>query len=136
MTKILLDTNAYAAFMAGDVQVLDCLVDAKVIYMSTIVIGELYAGFRGGKKFARNREELMSFLSKDGLKIIDVTSETSEIFGELKYGLAKRGKMIPVNDIWIAAHTIETGSKLITFDDHFRNVQGLRIWDERKSARH
>ena len=38
--------------------------------------------------------------------------------------------MIPVNDIWIAAQTIETGSQLITFDGHFKNISGLRIWDE------
>jgi tRNA(fMet)-specific endonuclease VapC len=38
--------------------------------------------------------------------------------------------MIPINDIWIAAHTVETGSKLITYDPHFRHIPGLRIWEE------
>lgn len=132
MTKILLDTNAYSSFLSGDKSVFDYIVEAEVIYISTIVIGELFAGFHGGGKLSQNREELKSFLSKDGVEVIDVTVETAEIFGETKAGLSKKGKMIPLNDIWIAAHSIETGSKLITYDKHFKNISGLRIWEELK----
>jgi tRNA(fMet)-specific endonuclease VapC len=130
MTKILLDTNAYSAFMAGDKSVFEYIVEAEAIYISTIVIGELFAGFHGGGRFNQNKEELKLFLSKDGVKTIDVTMETAEIFGEIKSKLTKTGKMIPLNDIWIAAHSIETGSKLITYDRHFKNISGLRIWEE------
>ena len=130
MTKILLDTNAYSGFMAGDKRVFEYIVEAEIIYISTIVIGELFAGFHGGEKLTQNKEELKSFLNKDGVKIIDVTMETAEIFGEIKSVLSKKGKMIPLNDIWIAAHSIETGSKLITYDEHFKNINGLRIWEE------
>ncbi len=129
MTKILLDTNAYTAFMAGDQHVLSYMVDAEVVYISTIVIGELFAGFYGGDKVLQNKEELKIFLSKDSIKIIDVTMETAEIFGELKSALARKGRMIPLNDIWIAAHAIEYGSKLITYDEHFKNIDGVRIWE-------
>jgi tRNA(fMet)-specific endonuclease VapC len=129
MTKILLDTNAYTAFMAGDQHVLSYMVDSEVVYISTIVIGELFAGFYGGDKVLQNKEELKIFLSKDSIKIIDVTMETAEIFGELKSVLARKGRMIPLNDIWIAAHAIEYGSKLITYDEHFKNIDGVRIWE-------
>jgi len=132
MTKILLDTNAYSSFLSGDKNVFDYIVDAEVIYISTIVIGELFAGFHGGGKLSQNREELKSFLNKDGVEVIDVTVETAEIFGEIKAGLSKKGKMIPLNDIWIAAHSIETGSKLVTYDKHFKSINGLRIWEELK----
>ena len=132
MTKILLDTNAYSSFLSGDKCVFDYIVEAEVIYISTIVIGELFAGFHGGGKLSQNREELKSFLNKDGVEVIDVTIETAEIFGEIKAGLSKKEKMIPLNDIWIAAHSIETGSKLVTYDKHFKNISGLRIWEELK----
>ena len=132
MTKILLDTNAYSGFMSGNKLVYDYLVEAQEIYISTIMIGELFAGFHGGNKYKENRDELKLFLSKDDIKIIDVTIETSQIFGELKAELSKTGKMMPLNDIWIAAHAIETGSKLITFDVHFKKISGLRIWEELK----
>ncbi|MBN1294335.1 MAG: hypothetical protein JXB48_21040 [Candidatus Latescibacteria bacterium] len=54
---------------------------------------------KGGNKFSENKDELRRFLNKDGVKIIDVTIETSEIFGEIKAELSKKGSMIPLNDI-------------------------------------
>ena len=132
MTKISLDTNAYSEFMSGNSLVFEYIIEAEEIYLSTVMLGELFAGFKGGKKYSKNREDLKSFMHKDGIKIINVTMETAEIFGEIKSGLTKKGKMIPLNDIWIAAHTIETGSKLITFDSHFKQINGLRIWEELK----
>ena len=130
MKKILLDTNAYSGFMSGDQLVFDCIVESEIIYMSTIMIGELFAGFHGGSKFSKNKKELKTFLNKEGVRIIDVSIETSEIFGEIKSELSRKEKMIPLNDIWIAAHAIETGAKLVTHDAHFKNISGLRLWDE------
>ena len=132
MTKILLDTNAYSAFMAGDQTIFDYIVDSDAVYVSTVMLGELFVGFARGDKFSVNKQELKSFLSKDGIKVINVTMETSEIFGEIKASLRQSGKMIPLNDIWIAAHAVETGSKLVTYDSHFKNIAGLRLWDEMK----
>jgi len=130
MTKILLDTNAYSEFMSGNSLVFDYIIEAEEIYLSTVMIGELFAGFKGGNKYGPNVAYLKSFINKDGVKIVNVSIETAEIFGEIKSDLSKNGKMIPLNDIWIAAHTIETGAKLITFDTHFKHINGLRIWDE------
>ncbi|MFH2067663.1 MAG: type II toxin-antitoxin system VapC family toxin [Pseudomonadota bacterium] len=132
MTKILLDTNAYSGFMSGDQLVFDYIVESEIVYISTIMLGELFAGFQGGNRYAANKNELKIFLNKDGVTIIDVTIETSEIFGEIKAALNKKGKMIPLNDIWIAAHAVETGAKLLTYDTHFKNIDGLRVWAELK----
>ena len=60
--------------------------------------------------------------------MLDASQETSQIFAEIKYNLKKAGTPIPINDVWIAAHTFETGSVLITYDAHFEKVAGLRIW--------
>jgi predicted nucleic acid-binding protein len=32
---------------------------------------------------------------------------------------------IPSNDIWIAAHALETGADLLSFDEHFSCIEGL-----------
>lgn len=128
--KILLDTNAYSGFLAGDRRVFDAIIESRDIYFPTIVIGELFAGFRGGTRFQENKRELKQILAKPGVQLIDASMETAEIFGEIKNTLRINGTMIPLNDIWIAAHTIETGSKLITFDLHFRHIAGLRVWEQ------
>jgi tRNA(fMet)-specific endonuclease VapC len=132
MTKILLDTNAYSRFMSGDETVLDYVVESEIVYCSTIILGELFAGFQGGDRYLENIRELKSFLSKEGVKVLNVTLETSEIFGEIKALLRDRGTMIPLNDIWIASHAMETGAKLVTYDTHFRHIPGLRVWEPLK----
>jgi predicted nucleic acid-binding protein len=36
---------------------------------------------------------------------------------------------IPINDVWIVSGAVETSSLLITYDNHFRQVPGIRLWD-------
>lgn len=130
MRQILLDTNAYVRFLAGDERVLASLAGADRVYMSVFVLGELNAGFRAGKKGRENRRILESFLEKPSVAVLEATRETAEIFGIVKDSLRKAGKPIPVNDVWIAAHALETGSVLVTYDGHFQAVPGLRIWED------
>jgi tRNA(fMet)-specific endonuclease VapC len=127
--QVLLDTNAYARLLSGDERVLAVLAGADRIYMSVFVLGELNAGFRAGKKGPENRRILERFLEKPSVAVLEATRETAEIFGIVKDSLRKAGKPIPVNDVWIAAHALETGSVLVTYDAHFRAVPGLRIWE-------
>lgn len=129
MRKIVLDTNAYSAFFAGDSSVQKAIVTSDVVEMSTIVIGELYFGFFGGNRFEENKDQLDGFLKKSNVQVIGVTLETSEIFGEIQNELKTKGKPIPINDVWISAQAVETGAKLVTFDGHFDNVSGLRLWE-------
>ena len=48
--KVLLDTNALSALWNGDERVLDALGQAECVFMSIIVLGELFVGFRGGTR--------------------------------------------------------------------------------------
>ena len=130
MKKVLLDTNAYARFLAGDEKVLARLAQADRVYMSVFVLGELFAGFRAGAKEKHNRRIFESFLSKPGVSVLEATTETAEYFGMIKASLRKVARPIPVNDVWIAAHVLEAGAVLVTYDSHFLAVPGLRIWDE------
>ena len=128
MNRVLLDTNAYTAFLNGDEQVLDALSSANKVYMSIFVLGELHSGFRGGSKMKSNMDTLNLFLSKSSVEIVPGTLETASIFGEIKNQLKKVGSPIPINDVWIAAHSLETASVLITYDHHFSHILGLRLW--------
>ena len=128
MKRILLDTNAYVRLLGGDDAVLDALAEAETVFMSVIVLGELHAGFHGGSRHEQNLKRLDSFLHKSTVRILPATSETALIFGELKDRLRRRGRPIPINDVWIAAQVIETGSVLVTFDVHFQEIDGVRVW--------
>ena len=128
MSSILLDTNAYTGLINGDTGILEYMAQADTIYISTVMLGELYAGFYGGSKFEWNCDILNDFLDKDTISIVDVSHNTSKIFGKIKNELRLKGAMIPLNDIWIAAHSLETNSTLLAFDKHFANISELKIW--------
>ena len=127
--RILLDTNAYVALLSGEKAVLDALGAADTVYVSVFVLGELHCGFRGGSRPRENRDILTRFLRKPTVKILHATPETAEIFGEIKQRLRAAGTPIPINDVWISAHAIETGAVVVTYDKHFDRVPGLRAWD-------
>ncbi len=129
MKKIILDTNAYSRYLKGDQDVLNVLGIADIVYMSIFVLGELFTGFKGGEKEKENIQNLNLFLTKPAVNILNGTRETSEIFGLIKHNLRLKGVPLPVNDIWIAAHTVESGSILVTYDERLKNIENIRIWD-------
>lgn len=129
MKKLLIDTSGYSHLLRGDEKVFLALSKADIVYMSVFVIGELYAGFKGGSRELTNKDLLIQFIEKPTVHVLKATVETAEIFGQLKHDLRIMGTPIPINDIWIASHTIETGSVIITYDVHYLMIKGLRIWD-------
>ena len=128
MRTVLLDTNAFTALLGGDNTVLKAIDRADRVYASVIVMGELEAGFRGGSRYAANLTILEKFLDTPTVEVLPVTRETSDAFGRVKDVLRRKGTPIPINDVWIGAQCIETGSHLLTYDRHFDLIEGLRLW--------
>ncbi len=129
MKEIILDTNAYSRYLAGDENVLNALAKTDTVYMSIFVLGELYAGFKAGSREKENKEILDRFLQKPTVTILDATIDTSDVFGMLKNILKKAGTPLPINDVWIASHAVETGSTIVTYDSHFKKIPTIRLWD-------
>ena len=125
--KLLLDTNAYVQLLKGSAAVANLVRGAERVIFSTVVVGELLFGFRNGSRYERNRAALDDFLSQPWLELVQVTLTTADRFGRVAAALRKAGTPIPTNDIWIAAHALETGAELITFDRHFDSVRGLPV---------
>ena len=125
--KLLLDTNAYAAWKRGDERLVALVRNATEILVSVIVAGELQFGFRQGSRYQRNMAELREFLGSPYVTFIDATMTTADRFARIAAELRKKGSPIPTNDIWIAAHAMESGAELISFDQHFAQIDGL-VW--------
>ena len=78
--------------------------------MSAIVVGELMYGFRRGSQFERNMAALREFLDSPYVTLISVGDETSDHYSRIAVSLRAKGRPIPTNGIWIAAHAIQTGA--------------------------
>jgi tRNA(fMet)-specific endonuclease VapC len=48
-------------------------------------------------------------------------------YGKVFAQLRREGTPIPINDVWIAACTLDSGAQLVTFDRHFDKVRGLDV---------
>jgi tRNA(fMet)-specific endonuclease VapC len=118
-----------SALWRGDERVLDALDQADNVLMSIVVIGELHAGFRGGTRIRENRMRLSAFLKKPTVRVLELSVETAEIYGQIKDTLRRTGTPIPINDVWLSAQAIETGAVLVSFDSHFSKVAGVRLWE-------
>jgi tRNA(fMet)-specific endonuclease VapC len=125
--RILIDTNAYAAFKRNDPGAIEVIRSSEYIGVSMVVLGELYSGFKGGCMEARNRKELAQFLDSPRVETIVIDEETAEFYAKIYWDLKKRGKPVPSNDIWVAASAMRHGLALMSYDDHFRNIGGLML---------
>ena len=125
--KLLLDANAYSDFMRGQEQVVQHVRSAELLLMSPFVIGELLYGFRNGRHFEKNRVQLDDFLSMSVVEWLPVTLSTSYRYSRIVMDLRRKGRPIPTNDIWIAAHAMESGAELLSRDRHFKEVPGLLV---------
>jgi tRNA(fMet)-specific endonuclease VapC len=124
---LLLDTNAYVALMKGHEGVASMVRRAERIFLSSIVAGELIFGFRNGSRYGKNISELDRFLENPFVEFLPVSYTTADRFGRIAASLRKKGTPMPSNDIWIAAHAIESGAELLSFDIHFAHIDGL-VW--------
>lgn len=123
--KILLDSNAYSAFMRGAPSVRGLIQAAEEVLFSAVVVGELLYGFRQGVHFERNLAELRSFLERPYVTFVPVGPVTADRYSRVMTALKAKGRPIPINDVWIAAHAMETGADLVSADNHFGYVDGI-----------
>ena len=123
--RVLLDFNAYSRLMRGDDQTAAVVRDATEILMSAVVVGELLYGFRNGSRFDRNASDLRSFLDNPYVSFVPVGSISADRYSRIAAALRAKGNPIPTNDVWIAAHAMETGADLVSADRHFEAVDGI-----------
>lgn len=123
--RLVLDTSAYSHFRTGHPQVLDLMAAAEIVLLPTIVLGELEAGFQLGRREQENRALLTEFLAEPFVSILPVTPSVARHYGRLFTDLRRAGTPIPINDVWIAAATLDCGGHLLTFDEHFAQTPSV-----------
>jgi len=125
--RLVLDTSAYSHLRHGHEVVLDAVAGADSVCLPVTVLGELEAAFDLGTRPKANRVSLAEFLDEPFASTLPVSRSTARRYGQLFAALRRAGTPIPVNDIWIAAATLDCGGHLLTFDQHFRHIDGLDV---------
>jgi tRNA(fMet)-specific endonuclease VapC len=123
--RIVPDTNVVIAFFAGEAAVVKQFNEADQIYASSIVLGELHYGARSSSRASENVARVEAFAAASSVLTCD--ADTSRQYGLIKADLRRKGRMIPENDLWIAASALQFGLTLATRDSHFDEIDGLLV---------
>ncbi len=125
--KLVLDTNVYCDYAEGLPDAVDMIATHReYIFIPSIVIGELTFGFMKGRRRQFNERKLRQILSRLRIEIIDVNAEVARKYATIYLSLQKKGAHIPINDVWIAACSMEVGGTLLTRDKHFEIVDQIQ----------
>ena len=124
---VVLDTNAYIYFIKGDQAILDHILNADLVLIPSVVIGELSYGINKSKKKEDNFKALFAFLDEPQIFVVDIDVTIAHSYANIKYNLQKIGRPIPSNDIWIAACALSKNQPIITRDKHFDFIEGIKI---------
>lgn len=127
MKTLMIDTSAYALFKRGHPDAISQIRKAAAILLTTIVLGELWAGFETGSRRSVNRAELDAFLASSRVSVVPVINETAERYARIYAYLRKNGRPIPSNDLWIAASAMEQSATLLTADAHFLHIPQILV---------
>jgi predicted nucleic acid-binding protein len=127
MKRIIMDTNFYTAFKRNDTEAANLVKRAEYIGVNTVILGDLFAGFRCGTKERQNRIELDQFLDSARVDTIGLDDDTAEFYAQVFSELRQKGRPIPSNDLWLAASALQHGLALATYDDHFCSINGLLL---------
>jgi tRNA(fMet)-specific endonuclease VapC len=63
----------------------------------------------------------------EGVRVFGGSGMTPWHYARIYCDLEKRGAVIPVNDIWIAAIALENGLPVLARDEHFSRVRGVSV---------
>jgi|SRR5690606_22982854 len=125
MPSYLLDTNAAISLMASEREIRELVAKADEIYLSSIVLGELYYGAEKSGRVAQNVQRVDELAER--FSVLDCDIKTARIFGQVRQQLKLKGHLNQANDIWIAATALQYNLILLTRDADFNHVDGLTI---------
>ena len=118
------DTSALSAWAERRAAVEAPLRAADRLVVPSVVLGEYYFGIRQSRHRSRYEDWLALYLPLT--EIATVTSATADAYASIRLELKRLGAPIPPNDVWIAALARQHGFAVLSNDDHFDIVNGLK----------
>ena len=111
--------------MGGDEMMGQRIDSAISVFISFVVVGELYFGARNSDQMAANIARVDRIVALHG--VLYPTIATTREYGVVRVALKSAGRPIPDADVWIAALAIESGFTLVTRDRHFQGIDRLNV---------
>ena len=121
---MILDTNALSAAADREPSALAIVSEAERIAVPVIVLGEYRLGIAQSRHRASYENWLQEWVSS--VTILDIDEETSQSYAAIGLELKRKGRPIPTNDLRIAALCRQHALPILSRDQHFDVVPGIR----------
>jgi tRNA(fMet)-specific endonuclease VapC len=129
INRFMLDTNIVSHFIKGARKICDKVISVPMpeLSISAITEGELLFGL-AKKPDAKQLQDLVhEFLIR--VDVLPWDSDVAECYGNLRAEMQKKGKILGNLDMLIASHALALDLILISNDQAFSQVDGLKIED-------
>ncbi len=123
--KVCLDSSAYIAMRRGNKALSAFLAECEEVVVPAAVVAELTEGFISDNNASGKNIELGRFLNSKKVHFHPAGYAEAIRYAEISHSLRRKGRPIPQNDIWVAATAFETGSRVLSYDHHFDEIDGL-----------
>lgn len=125
MSGKILDSNIIIDLFRGDIKTIEKLQHISLIYVPVIVLGELFYGANISNQVQKRLDEIEDFTTT--VRLLNCDKQSAKYYGQVKAQLKRAGTPIPENDIWIAAIGLQHNLIVLTNDQHFLKITGLRV---------
>ncbi len=125
--RIILDTYAWIEYFRGASEVAKKFIEGRYELLTpTIVLAELSDKYR---REGNSQWEFRRRFIKLRSRVIFLDDRTADRAGDLKMDLRKHYNDASLADAIILAHCVQTNSKILTGDKHFKHVKNAILLD-------
>ena len=121
--EIALDTSVAIRFLNGDAAITGRVLALPEIVLPTVVVGELLFGAENSTRPLQNLPRYLEFIA--ACIVVPLGKKTAETYARTRLALKRKGRPIPMNDVWIAAQCLEHNWTLATDNTDFDYVDSL-----------
>ena len=125
MSRGVADTSVFIARESGRPLDVDALPEELAV--SIVTIGELRAGVLAAADVDVRDRRLATLTAALQLEPVPVDDAVAAQWARLRVVLRDTSQRMPVNDSWIAATAMALDVPVVTQDDDFPEVEGLRV---------
>lgn len=121
---ILVDSNIYIRISRQGLDPSEKLMrDFKVTDLATC--GVVEAEVLRGLRFPKRRQRMTDFFSL--LQRLPTPSSLWDEVSDLAWTMDRKGIVLPLTDLIIAACALRARAAVLTYDQHFSNIPGLKL---------
>ncbi|AFK85094.1 MULTISPECIES: type II toxin-antitoxin system VapC family toxin [Thermoanaerobacterium] len=124
--KILIDTSAWIEYFRNKREIVE-IIDDMLLHDRAYITGFIIAELFQGVKTEKERAMLERYI--DSIPTVSCDDKDWIRVGKLSFKLRRDGKTIPLSDVLIAYLAIKNDMMIFSFDQHFKMIDGVKLFD-------